>query len=77
MSEVPQYIPQMPQPVYVQQGPKNGLGNASFVLGIIGLAFSFIPFAGLFMTLPVALTGLGVGLGGVSRRLSALEKARQ
>ena len=50
-----------------QQGTKNGLGTASFVLGIVGMAFSLIPFAGMFLALPVAFTGLGVGLGGVYR----------
>ncbi len=58
--------PTTPQPTVVAV-PKNGLGNASFVLGIVGLAFSVVPFAGIFIAVPVALTGLGTGLGGVHR----------
>ena len=65
---IPQYIQQPnygPQPQLQPQAPKNGLGNASFVLGIIAIVFSCIPIVGLFVALPCALVGLGVGLGGV------------
>jgi cytochrome oxidase assembly protein ShyY1 len=66
---VPQYIQQpnygIPQPQLQPQAPKNGLGNASFVLGIIATVFSWIPIAGFIVGLPCALVGLGVGLGGV------------
>ena len=68
---VPQYTQQpnygIPQPQLQPQAPKNGLGNASFVLGIIAAVFSCIPIAGLIVGLPCALVGLGVGLGGVHR----------
>lgn len=63
----PPPMPEYPGPTRYTQGPKNGLGVASFVLGIIAVALSWIPIFNLFAMLPVALVGLGTGLGGVYR----------
>jgi hypothetical protein len=47
-----------------QRSPQNGLGTAGFVLGLIGLLFSFIPVIGV-IAWPLVLLGLvfaGIGL---------------
>jgi hypothetical protein len=54
------------QPYYapVAPPPQNGLGTAGFVLGLVGLLFSFIPLIGI-IAWPLVLLGLvfsGVGL---------------
>ena len=60
----PQFGPPMPY------GPqeKNGLGTASFVLGIVAVALAWIPFM-FWVSIPAALTGLGLGLGNYFARL--------
>jgi hypothetical protein len=54
----------------VANGPqdKNGLGTASFVLGIVSLALAWIPFL-FWVSIPAALTGFGLGLGNYFGRL--------
>jgi hypothetical protein len=50
--------------------PQNGLGTAGFVLGLIGLLFSFIPVTGV-IAWPLVLLGLvfaGIGLSRVRAR---------
>ncbi|WP_158888190.1 DUF4190 domain-containing protein [Amycolatopsis anabasis] len=62
MSTVPQYPP-APQPV---PQPKNGLGTAGFVLGLVGLLFSFIPVIGL-IAWPLVILGLIFSIIGLLR----------
>jgi cytoskeletal protein RodZ len=54
----------LPMPPATEQRPepKNGLGTAGFVLGLIGLIFSFIPLIGV-VAWPLVI--LGIVLGGV------------
>ncbi|MGH3585493.1 MAG: DUF4352 domain-containing protein [Pseudonocardia sp.] len=56
-----QYGPYAPSP---RPAPQNGLGTAGFVLGLIGLLFSFIPLIGI-IAWPLVLLGVilsGIGL---------------
>jgi len=69
-----QYAYQHPQPGHSYRppapGPQNGLGTAGFVLGLLGLLFSFIPVIGV-IAWPLVLLGLvfaGVGLSRVRAR---------
>jgi hypothetical protein len=57
----PSAPPQLPA-----QQPRNGLGTAGFVLGLIGLLFSFIPFIGV-VAWPLVILGLVFSLVGFSR----------
>lgn len=61
----PRFPPPSPTyPPYVPQAPANGMGTAGFVLGLIGLIFSFIPVFGV-VAWPLVLLGIvfsGVGL---------------
>jgi hypothetical protein len=52
----PQYLPQ----------PRNGLGIAALVLGLVGLLFGLIPFTG-FVAIVLGVIGLVLGLVGVGR----------
>ena len=74
MSDVPQQepYPYQPQPYYGSPAygppttypqPKNGLGTAGMVLGIIGLALFWFPYVGV----TVALVGLGLAIPGMVR----------
>jgi hypothetical protein len=59
---------QHPAPAPVQlPTAQNGLGLAAFVLGIVAMPLSLIPIFGWVFGLPVAFTGLGVGLGNLPR----------
>ncbi|GAA4532603.1 DUF4190 domain-containing protein [Amycolatopsis samaneae] len=52
------------------QQPKNGLGTTGFVLGLLGLIFSFIPFIGV-IAWPLVILGIvfaAVGIGRVRAR---------
>ena len=77
----PQWPPQAPAPLppypglqpqwptsyyYGPPQAKNGLGISSFVLGIVSIVIVWIPFVWM-VTLPVSLTGLGLGLGNLMR----------
>ena len=53
--------PPMPPPA-----PQNGLGTAGFVLGLVGLLFSFLPVIGV-VAWPLVILGLVLGLVGVSK----------
>jgi hypothetical protein len=53
--------PPVPQPQ-----PKNGLGVAALVLGIVGLLFGLIPFTG-FVAIILGTIGLVLGLVGLGR----------
>ncbi|WP_158844956.1 MmpS family transport accessory protein [Saccharothrix deserti] len=58
-----QYPPPVPTP------PRNGLGTAGFVLGLVGLLFSFIPLVGV-IAWPLVVLGLvlgGLGLAKAAR----------
>ncbi|ATY15193.1 DUF4190 domain-containing protein [Amycolatopsis sp. AA4] len=52
----PPPAPQAAPPSYPAQ-PKNGLGTAGFVLGLIGLIFAFIPVIGL-IAWPLVILGI-------------------
>lgn len=49
--------------------PKNGLGTAGFVLGLIGLIFAFIPLIGV-VAWPLTILGLIFGALGTARARS-------
>jgi amino acid transporter len=53
-------------PEYRVQPPRNGLGTAGFVLGLIGLLFSFLPVVGV-VAWPLVILGLIFSLIGVYR----------
>jgi len=61
------YGPYHPQPAghsTARPAPQNGLGTAGFVLGLVGLLFSFIPLIGI-IAWPLVLLGVilsGIGL---------------
>lgn len=54
------YQPPAPTP------PQNGLGTAGFVLGLVGLLFSFIPIVGV-VAWPLVIVGLILGLLGLAK----------
>jgi hypothetical protein len=58
----PQYQPPLPPP----REPQNGLGIAGFVLGLVGLLFSFIPIIGM-IAWPMVIIGLVLGIVGLSK----------
>jgi hypothetical protein len=66
----PQYNPYARQYVPPQYRlapePRNGLGTAAMILGIIALALSWIPFVG-FVGFICGLVGVGLGIGGLVR----------
>ena len=47
--------------------PRNGLGGASFVLGVVALVFAFVPIVGEFVAAPAALLAVVFGLVGLGR----------
>ncbi len=61
-------FPTMPAapPEYRVPQPRNGLGVAGFVLGLIGLLFSFLPIVGV-VAWPLVILGLIFSLIGYSR----------
>ncbi|GAA1988173.1 DUF4190 domain-containing protein [Amycolatopsis minnesotensis] len=63
MSTIPQHPPRQDAPV---SQPKNGLGTAGFVLGLVGLVFSFIPIVGV-VAWPLVIIGLVLASVGFSR----------
>lgn len=46
--------------------PRNGVGTAGFVLGLIGLLFSFVPIVGV-VAWPLVVVGLVLSVVGISR----------
>jgi hypothetical protein len=61
---VTQYAPNPPQ--HAPERPSNGLGTAGFVVGIIGLVFSFIPIIGV-VAWPLVILGIIFSAIGISR----------
>jgi hypothetical protein len=59
-------VAQQQEPV---QPPRNGLGTAGFVLGLIGLVFSFIPIVGV-VAWPLVIVGLILSVIGFARTRS-------
>ncbi len=59
-----QYAPNPPQQRAAQ--PSNGLGTTGFVLGLIGLLFSFIPVIGL-VAWPLVILGIIFSAVGISK----------
>jgi hypothetical protein len=51
------------------QPPRNGLGTAGFVLGLVGLLFSFIPIIGI-VAWPLVIVGLVLSIIGIARASS-------
>ncbi|GAB3393109.1 DUF4190 domain-containing protein [Amycolatopsis echigonensis] len=64
----PPPAPQAAPPVHPVP-PKNGLGTAGFVLGLIGLIFSFIPLIG-FIAWPLVILGIIFSALGFARTRS-------
>jgi hypothetical protein len=64
-------FPSMPAapPEYRPVAPRNGLGTAGFVLGLIGLVFSFVPIVGV-VAWPLVILGLIFSAIGFSRARS-------
>jgi hypothetical protein len=63
------YPPYQQHPYGAVRQPQNGMGVAGFVLGIVGLVFSFIPLIGL-IAWPLVIIGVvlsGVGLSKAKR----------
>ena len=58
--------PYQPQMAPAAPAPRNGLGTAGFVLGLIGLIFSPIPIIGV-VAWPLVILGLIFSLVGLSR----------
>ena len=56
-----------PQPV--RQQPRNGLGTAGFVVGLVGLIFSPIPFVGV-IAWPLVVLGVIFSALGFARARS-------
>jgi hypothetical protein len=57
---MPQYPPHYPAP------PQNGFGTAAFVLGLLGLLFSFIPIIGI-VAWPLVILALVFGAIGLAK----------
>lgn len=57
----------MPPEFPPQPPPRNGLGTAALVLGVVAVVFGFIPIVGLFVAAPSAPLALAFGLIGVIR----------
>lgn len=55
------------QVVYVQQVEKNGLGIASFVIGLVATVVGLGPVIGAIFSIPAGIIGLGLGLANVGR----------
>jgi hypothetical protein len=54
--------------------PKNGLGTAGLVCGILGLVFSVIPIIGFIPGWPLAILGVvfsGIGLARATKRMAS------
>lgn len=49
------------------QPPRNGLGNAALVLGLVAAGFTFVPLVGVFVAGPSAPLALVFGLTGLLR----------
>lgn len=60
---MPQYPPPYPPP------PQNGFGTAAFVLGLLGLLFSFIPIIGI-IAWPMVLLAVVFGAVGLAKASS-------
>jgi hypothetical protein len=63
---MPQYPPAGPGYYPPPPPPQNGFGTAGFVLGLLGLLFSFIPLIGI-IAWPLVLLGLVFAWVGLSR----------
>jgi len=55
--------PPHPSPFPPPRAPENGLGTAGFVLGLVGLLFSFLPIVGIIAWPLVILGGVLSGVG--------------
>ncbi|SFO35918.1 DUF4190 domain-containing protein [Amycolatopsis rubida] len=64
----PDYPPPAPHPA-PPAPPKNGLGTAGFVLGLVGLIFSFIPIIGV-VAWPLVILGIIFSALGFARARS-------
>lgn len=47
--------------------PRNRLGGAALVLGVVALVFAFVPIVGEFVAAPAALLAIVLGLIGLDR----------
>jgi hypothetical protein len=55
--------------------PRNGVGTAGFVLGLVGLLFSFIPIIGV-VAWPLVIVGLVLSIVGISRASKGIANNR-
>ncbi|HWO66632.1 MAG TPA: MmpS family transport accessory protein [Umezawaea sp.] len=62
------------QPQLVVQ-PRNGVGTAGFVLGLVGFLFSFIPIIGV-VAWPLVIVGLVLSVVGVTRASKGIANNR-
>lgn len=60
-------IPAAPAPPPAPAPPRNGLGVAALVLGIIGAIFALIPVVGAFFAIPLAILAVTFGAVGYVR----------
>ncbi|AXB48229.1 hypothetical protein A4R43_02630 [Amycolatopsis albispora] len=60
------YAPTPPPVMQAPSQPRNGLGTAGFVLGLVGLIFAFIPLIGI-VAWPLTILGLIFGVIGLQR----------
>lgn len=58
-------------PPHATAAPRNGLGTAGFVLGLLALLFSFIPIIGV-IAWPLGIVGLVLGVIGIIRARNGL-----
>ncbi|MFI9386328.1 MmpS family transport accessory protein [Kutzneria sp. NPDC052558] len=65
----PYVPPPAAEPQPQGQPPRNGLGTAGFVLGLVGLLLSFIPFIGV-VAWPLVIVGLILSIVGIVRASS-------
>lgn len=61
--------PVQPQVVFVEK-KSNGLATAAMVLGILAIAFSWIPFINV-LSIPLAFVAIGLGIPGLLKALKS------
>lgn len=47
--------------------PRNGVGGAAMVSGVVAVVFAFVPIVGEFVAVPAALLAIALGLIGLGR----------
>ncbi|MPZ62531.1 MAG: hypothetical protein GEU93_14820 [Propionibacteriales bacterium] len=57
----------MPEEAPSQSPPRDGLGNAALVVGLVALVFAFVPIVGEFVAAPSAVLAIVLGVIGLVR----------